>query len=71
MAAIAPAARLMPKTPFQAAQLRGVIYYLASTMHMGHAHKMRAWRWADTAAAQEDLRAKLPETMDECCACIE
>ncbi len=71
IAAIAPAARLMPEAPFQAAQLRGVMYYLASTMHVNHAHRLRAGRWADSAAAQEDMRAKVPETMAECCAHIE
>ncbi|MCQ0091439.1 glutathione S-transferase family protein [Roseovarius sp. M141] len=71
IAAIAPDARLMPEGPFQAAQLRGVMYYLASTMHVNHAHRLRGSRWADTATAQEDMRAKVPETMAESCIYIE
>ncbi len=71
IAAITPAASMMPQKPFQAAQLRAVMYYLASTAHVNHAHGPRASRWADSAAAQEDMRAKVPETMGECCAYIE
>ena len=71
IAEIAPAVRLMPEDPFQAARLRSVMYYLASTMHVNHAHRMRASRWADSAAAQEDMRAKVPETMADSCAYIE
>lgn len=71
IAAIAPAAGLMPQDPFQAARLRSVMYYLASTMHVNHAHRMRASRWADSADAQEDMRAKVPETMADSCAYIE
>ncbi|HEY9038539.1 MAG TPA: glutathione S-transferase family protein [Roseovarius sp.] len=71
IAAITPAASLMPQEPFQAAQLRAVMYYLASTAHVNHAHGPRASRWADSAAAQEDMRAKVPETMGECCDYIE
>ncbi|MEO1778732.1 MAG: glutathione S-transferase N-terminal domain-containing protein, partial [Pseudomonadota bacterium] len=33
--------RLMPADPVHAAQARAVMYYLASTMHVNHAHKMR------------------------------
>ena len=71
IAAIAPAARLMPEDLFQAARLRGVMYYLASTMHVNHAHRLRASRWADSEAAQADMRAKVPQTMAESCAHIE
>ncbi len=71
IAAIAPAAHLMPQDPFQAARLRSVMYYLASTMHVNHAHRMRASRWADSADAQEEMRAKVPETMADSCAYIE
>ncbi len=71
IAAISPEARLMPDDPFQAARLRGVMYYLASTMHVNHAHRLRASRWADSESAQTDMRAKVPETMAESCAYIE
>jgi len=54
---------LMPTDPVQAAKARSVMYYLASTMHVNHAHKMRGHRWADTPASWEDMTAKVPETM--------
>ncbi|WP_299044545.1 glutathione S-transferase family protein [uncultured Tateyamaria sp.] len=54
---------LMPSDPVQAAQARSVMYYLASTMHVNHAHKMRGHRWADNEASWQDMTAKVPETM--------
>lgn len=63
IAAIAPAAGLVPADPFQAARMRMVMYYIASTMHVNHAHKMRGSRWATSAAAFEDMKAKVPQTM--------
>ena len=38
-----------------AAHMRGVMYYLASTMHVAHAHKMRGSRWADQTSSFEDM----------------
>lgn len=55
--------RLMPADPLHAAHARSVMYYLASTMHVNHAHKMRGSRWADTEASWADMASKVPETM--------
>ncbi|WP_299621369.1 glutathione S-transferase family protein [uncultured Tateyamaria sp.] len=55
--------RLMPADLVHAAHARSVMYYLASTMHVNHAHKMRGHRWADNAASHADMTAKVPETM--------
>ena len=63
IAAIAPAAALVPADPMQAAHVRSVMYYLASTMHVNHAHKMRGHRWADSPESHADMTAKVPETM--------
>ena len=71
IAAVVPTAKLMSEDPFQAARLRGVMYYLASTMHVNHAHRLRASRWADSEAAQADMRAKVPQTMAVSCAYVE
>ncbi len=71
IAAIAPDAELMPTDPFQAAQVRSVMSYLASTMHVNHAHKMRGYRWADQQSSYDDMRAKVPQTMAESCAFVE
>lgn len=65
IAAIAPGAGLVPADPFDAARMRSVMYYLASTMHVNHAHKVRGSRWADKPATFEDMAAKVPQTMTE------
>ncbi|MBY5933157.1 glutathione S-transferase family protein [Tateyamaria omphalii] len=54
---------LMPTDQIQAAKARSVMYYLASTMHVNHAHKMRGHRWADNESSWQDMTAKVPETM--------
>lgn len=59
----AQAPHLMPTDPIQAARARGVMYYLASTMHVNHAHKMRGHRWADQESSWQDMTQKVPETM--------
>lgn len=71
VAAIAPNAGLVPSDPIAAAQMREVMYYLASTMHVNHAHKMRGSRWADHQSAWDDMAAKVPETMTASAAHIE
>lgn len=43
--------------------MRGVMYYLASTMHVNHAHRMRGSRWADSPESHADMEAKVPHTM--------
>ncbi|NRB04774.1 MAG: glutathione S-transferase family protein [Rhodobacteraceae bacterium] len=63
IAAIAPEARLVPDDPIAAAHMRSVMYYLASTMHVNHAHKMRGHRWADSPDSHADMTAKVTETM--------
>ena len=57
------APNLMPTDLIEAAKARSVMYYLASTMHVNHAHKMRGHRWADNEASWQDMTAKVPETM--------
>lgn len=67
IAAIAPDAGLVPSDPVMAGRMREVMYYLASTMHVNHAHKMRGPRWADNAASWKDMAAKVSETMTASC----
>lgn len=71
IAAIAPQAALLPDTAVEAAHMRGVMYYLASTMHVAHAHKMRGSRWADRPESHADMAAKVPQTMAACAAFVE
>ena len=63
IAAICPKAGLSPTDPLDAAHMRAVMYYLASTMHINHAHKMRGHRWATQDSSFDDMRAKVPQTM--------
>jgi len=60
-----------PANAFAAAKLREVMYYLAATMHVNHAHRMRGHRWADQAESHADMRAKVPQTMAASCAYLE
>lgn len=71
IAALKPETELVPTAPQDAAHMRAVMYYLASTMHVAHAHKMRGTRWADTQAAFDDMKAKVPQTMTDCATYVE
>ena len=55
--------QLVPLDPLARARMREVMYYLASTMHVNHAHMRRAYRWADQESSHKDMAAKVPETM--------
>ncbi|MEO0401924.1 MAG: glutathione S-transferase family protein [Pseudomonadota bacterium] len=63
--------RMMPADPVHAARARSVMYYLASTMHVNHAHKMRGHRWADKADSMADMTAKVPQTMTDSATFVE
>jgi glutathione S-transferase len=71
IAAIAPGAGLLPADPLKAARMRELMYYLAATMHVNHAHGMRGARWADTPQAWRDMRARVTQNMIDCCNHIE
>jgi glutathione S-transferase len=71
IAALALDAGLVPVAPAEAAHMRAVMYYLASTMHVAHAHKMRGSRWADRPESHADMTAKVPQTMAACAAYVE
>jgi glutathione S-transferase len=45
--------------------------YLCSTVHVAHAHRGRAYRWANEEASFADMKRKVPETMAACFALIE
>ncbi|WP_170566392.1 glutathione S-transferase family protein [Ruegeria atlantica] len=67
VAAVAPDAGLVPADPVMAARMREVMYYLASTMHVNHAHKLRGARWADKKASWKDMTDKVAQTMTASC----
>ena len=70
IATIAPQAGLVPSDPIMAARMREVMYYLASTMHVNHAHKMRGERWADKKSSWKDMKDKVAQTMTASCTYI-
>ncbi|UWR00011.1 glutathione S-transferase family protein [Rhodobacteraceae bacterium S2214] len=63
--------QLIPDTPMATARMREAMFYLASTMHVNHAHKMRGHRWADQQSSFDDMTAKVSETMAASCAYLE
>ena len=71
IAALAPNAQLVPQDAEIAAHMRSVMYYMASTMHVAHAHKMRGSRWADQQSSFDDMKAKVPQTVAACAAYVE
>ena len=68
IADITPEAGLRPSDPVLLARMREVMYYLASTMHVNHAHKLRGSRWASKTSSYKDMQAKVPQTMADSCA---
>jgi glutathione S-transferase len=67
-----PHAELAPLAdPFALAPVQEFNSYLCSTVHVAHAHRMRATRWADDAAAVEAMKRKVPSNVTECVGLIE
>lgn len=65
IAAIKPQARLIPSDPYAAGKMREMMYYLATTAHINHAHKIRGHRWADKQSSWDDMALKMTENMFE------
>lgn len=63
VAGLAPQARLAPTDPFDFARMQAFNLYLASTIHVAHAHGRRAARWSDDPAARASMAAKVSENM--------
>lgn len=64
-------ARLAPDDPFLLAKMNAFNSYLASTVHVAHAHSMRGSRWSDDVAAIESMKAKVAQNMTDCASIIE
>ena len=60
-----PDSRLAPSDPFALAEAQAFNMYLASTVHVAHAHKHRGYRWADDEAARAAMTAKVAANMAE------
>ena len=67
-----PSAQLAPPADsFEFARVQAFNSYLCSTVHIAHAHRMRGYRWANDAAAIEEMQRKVPESVGECFGLIE
>lgn len=68
----APQAHLAPlDDPFAFARMQEFNSYLASTVHVAHAHKSRGTRWATEPASLADMARKVPENVLACFQLIE
>lgn len=65
------AGRMLPSDPFELAKLRELMLYLASTVHVAHAHKHRGSRWADKQSSFVDMRSRVAGNMAASCAYLE
>ena len=67
-----PQAKLAPlDDPFTFAKIQAFNSYLCATVHPAHAHRVRGSRWADDAAAIEEMKRKAPQVVAECFDLIE
>lgn len=67
-----PRAQLAPvNDPFELAKIMEFNTYLASTVHVAHAHRVRGERWVDDEAAIKAMQAKVPQNMSDCFRLIE
>jgi glutathione S-transferase len=67
-----PAAKLAPvDDPFAFARVQAFTNYLCATVHVAHAHRRRASRWADDPAAIEAMQKKVPQSVGDVYALIE
>jgi glutathione S-transferase len=59
-----PEANLAPlDDAFAFAELQAFNSYIASTVHVNHAHGRRGTRWANDEASHADMKSKVAETM--------
>lgn len=65
------AAQLAPADAHGFARMQEFHSYLASTVHVAHAHRPRASRWADEPEAIAAIQRKVPQNMTECFDLIE
>lgn len=71
LAQIAPDQNLAPTDPFEFAIAQAINSYMASTVHVAHAHKHRGPRWADDPLVYDAMRAKVTANMTDCAQMIE
>jgi glutathione S-transferase len=62
---------LTPGDPLHAARMRELMYYITTTMHVNHAHRMRGSRWAREESSHEDMQSMVTQNMAAGCAFLE
>ncbi len=60
-----------PNDPFELAKAQAFNIFIASTVHVAHAHKHRGYRWVDDKEAQAAMAAKVPANMADCAQMIQ
>ena len=63
--------QFLPKTVFDFSKVQEFNSYLASTVHVAHAHKHRGHRWTDDEKSQSLMSKKVKENMSDCAEMIE
>ncbi len=58
-----PEKQLAPLDPYKLAQAQAFNMFIASTIHVAHAHKHRGTRWTDDKRALESMTAKVSSNM--------
>lgn len=60
-----PEAELLPRDAFQRARALSFTSYLASTVHVAHAHRMRGTRWVDASETEAlaAMQRKVPQSV--------
>ncbi len=72
IAQTAPDAKLAPlNDPFEFGRMQAFNSYIASTVHVAHAHGRRGTRWANQESSLEDMKNKMPQVMTDCFTLIE
>ena len=66
-----PEKAFAPIDPFELAKAQAFNTFIASTVHVAHAHKHRGYRWVDDKEAQTAMAAKVPANMADCAAMIQ
>ena len=66
-----PEKALVPSSPFEMAEAQAFNMFVASTVHVAHAHKHRGYRWVDDESAQAAMAEKVPDNMADCARMIQ
>ena len=66
-----PEKALAPNNPFELAKAQAFNMFIASTVHVAHAHKHRGYRWAVDKDAQTAMASKVAANMADCATMIQ